>query len=242
MKRKRTVLLSLLAALVPVSAAAQTDPVDRLAEVLPPEVASLVLERVEAARARAIPAAAIADLALEGAVKGRSPEEILAAVDALAGDMARASSALAAAGRIPAPGDVEAAAAALRMGVGGETIGELARSQPPGRGLAVPMLVMGGLTARGLPSDEALVRVADRLSAAGGDAQLLGAFPGVGLGPDAAPGRVGPPLTSGLAGFHLPVAGIHVPVGPPVDVGGRPRNIPGRPHGPPGPPGGAPIG
>jgi hypothetical protein len=244
MRRKHTILLSLLATTLPAAAAAQTDPTVRLAEVLPPHVASLVLERVEAARAQALPGEAIANLALEGVAKGRSADEVIAALGALVGDMARASSALAATGRAPAPGEIEAAAAAMRMGVDGTTISELARSQPSGRGLAVPMLVIGGLTARGLPSDEALGMVASRLSGAAGDDELLEAFPGVGrgLGLGVGPGQVGPPFAGGPGGFQVPVAGLNVPVGPPVDVGGRPPHLPGRPDVPTGPPGGAPIG
>lgn len=244
MKRKLIFLLSLPAATIPGPVAAQTDPVARLAEVLSPDVASLVRERMEAAQGQALPGEAMAELALEGVAKGRSADEILAAVEALAGDMGRAASALAAAGRSPEPGEIEAAAAAMRMGVDGATISELARSQPSGRGLAVPMLVIGGLTARGLPADEALGMVASRLSSANGDAELIGAFPGVGqgLGLGAAPGQFGPPFAGGPAGFQVPVAGINVPVGPPVDVGGRPPHVPGRPDVPTGPPGGAPIG
>jgi hypothetical protein len=240
---KRPILCSLLAALMPLSLAAQVDPAERLAAVLPADVAAQVLERIEEARSRAIPDQGIANLALEGAAKGRGSGEILAAVDALASGLGRAMSAFEAVGRAPAQGEVEAAAAAMRMGVDAEAIGGLARSQPSGRTLAVPMLVMGGLVERGLPSDEVLAMVVERLASGPGDADFLGAFPEVGqaLGRGMAPNQVGPALAGGLPGFQVPVAGINVPVGPPSDIGGRPSNLP-RPPRPAGPVGGPPIG
>jgi hypothetical protein len=238
------IIASLFAALVPVSVAAQANPSERLLAVLPADIASQVLQRIDEARARALPAQAMADLALEGVAKGRSTDEILSAVEALSGDMDRALDAFQAAGRSPRAEEVEAAVAAMRMGVDGVAIRELARSQPSGRGLTVPILVMGGLASRGLPSDDALGMVVDRLAGGPGDADLLGAFGGVGqgLGSGLPPGLAGPAMGAGPGSLPGPVAGIHVPMGPPVDVAGRPRHVPGRPDAPPGPPGGAPIG
>ena len=68
-------------ALMPVSAAAQQDPSERLTEVLPPAVAEQVLEHIESARARELPTQAVANLALEGVAKGRSAEEVLARIE-----------------------------------------------------------------------------------------------------------------------------------------------------------------
>lgn len=210
------------------------------------DVAVRVLEQIQDARGRALPAQAMADVALEGVAKGRGADEIVAAVQASARDMGLALDALRAAGRSPGPGEIEAAAAAMRMGVEGSAISELARSQPSSRGLAVPLLVMGGLASRGLPSDDALGMVADRLARGPDDAALLGAFGGVGrgLGSDVPPGLAGPAMGAGPGGLNMPAAGINVPVGPPADVGGRPRNVPGRPDRPRGPggTGGAPVG
>ena len=228
---KRTAYL-LAAALLPVSATAQQDPSERLGEVLPPEISAQVIERVETARARELPTQAVANLALEGVAKGRSAAEVLAAVQLLVGDMGRAQDALLqAAGRAPAEGEIEAATAAMRMGVDAEAISELARSQPSGRTLAVPILVIGGLTERGLPSDQALAAVLDRLSAGTDDVGLLSDFPQVGrdLGQGMRPDQVGLALASGLAGFQVPVAGVTVPVGPQNENGRRPS---GRGRGP----------
>jgi len=238
MKSKATNMTRLAlvaAALLPASADAQVDPVERLAEVLPPEVAEQVLERVESARASQLPEQAMANLALEGVAKGRSAEEVLAAVELLVADMGHAQEALQAAGRAPAGGEIEAATAALRMGVDGAAISELARTGPSGRSLAVPLLVMGGLAERGLPSDQALAAVRDRLAVRADDAALLGAFPevGRGLGRGMRPDEVGTALAGGLAGFQVPVSGVTVPVGPQSDRGRRPEGR-GRGGGPPG--------
>lgn len=226
--------------LLPAGAAAQTDPLERLADVLPADVAEQVLARVQSARARDLPAQAMANLALEGVAKGRSGAEVLAAVELLVTDMGRAQQALQAAGHAPAAGEIEAATAALRMGVDGTAVSELARSGASGRSLAVPLLVLGGLTERGLPWERALAAVRDRLQARADDAALLGAFPDVarGLGAGMRPDQVGTALAGGLAGFEVPVAGVNVPVGPQTDRGRGPAGRGGGPpEGVPGPPG-----
>jgi hypothetical protein len=96
----------------------------------------------------------------------------------------------------------------------------------------VPLLVLGGLTERGLPSDDALAAVRERLEARANDAELVRAMPELGGGPGRGgrPDLVGPALASGLAGFQVPVSGVTVPVGPPQDRG-RPDGV-GRGGGP----------
>ncbi len=220
--------------LLPAPAAAQGDPSARLLDVLPSPVSELVLQRVEEARARDLPAEALASLALEGVAKGRGPQEVLAAVEGLARDMGRAHAALEGGGRVPREGEIEAAAMAMRMGVDGAEISELARSQPSGRTLEVPLLVLGRLAERGLPSDRALGAVRDRLGEGADDADLLadvagpgpGASLGWGLGAAMAGPRVGP---------SIPAPGVPVPVGPPTGIA-RPGRGRGRGGGGP-PPG-----
>jgi hypothetical protein len=70
-------------------------------------------------------------------------------------------------GTRPLHDEVEAGAEALRMGVDGARVGELAQSAPSGRSLVVPLYVIGSLVERGLPSDHALERVRERLKARG---------------------------------------------------------------------------
>ena len=220
--------LILSAALLPMTLAAQEIPRERLENVLPPEASSRVLEQIEEARARGLPDNAIAALALEGVAKGRSAEEILDAVEALSTDMTRALEALERAGdRSPQGGEVEAATAAMRMGVDGQAVSELAQSQPSGRSLAVPLLVVGGLVDRGLPSDDALASVRDRLEAGATDGELLGDFPDVGraLGQGMAPAERGAAMQSGFAGVQVPVAGVPVSIPGTPGAGRRPGGI-----------------
>jgi hypothetical protein len=213
--------LAVAAMLMPLAAVAQQDPAGRLSEVLPPEVAEQVLERVETARAAALPAQAVANLALEGVAKGRTAAEVLAAVELLVADMGRARDALQTAEHQPAAGEIEAATQALRMGVDGAAVSELARSAPPGRSLTVPLLVLGSLAQRGLPSDQALAAVQDRLAARVPDAELLSTFgaPGGARGGGGPPAGVGPGAAGGRGG---PPGGVGVPVGPQDDAGRPP--------------------
>jgi hypothetical protein len=224
-------LLVAAVALIPMSVAGQQDPILRLSEVLPPDVADQVISRVESARAMGLPTQAVANLALEGVAKGRGAAEVLAAVELLVADLGRGREALLSSGRTPGAGEVEAAATAMRMGVDGGDVAALARSGPAGRSLAVPLLVLGALAQRGLPSDQALEAVRERLAARAPDAELLSTFGapgprgGPGLGRGLAPDAPGADLAGGRAG-------LGVPVGPP-DGAGRPPVGRGRGGGPP---------
>lgn len=234
---KYMVISVLLAAVLPLAASAQQDPVSRLEEVLPPELAAQVISRVEQAQELELPAQAVANLALEGVAKGRSAEEVLAAVDILVADMGTAREALETADRPVAPDEIQAATTALRMGVEGSDIAELAQAGPSGRSLAIPLLVMGGLAQRGLPSDEALQAVSERLAERAGDAELLSTFGGPGRGgPGAGVGPAGAQPVGGGRGAGPGGAG-DVPSGPP-DGAGRATSGRGRGgvngNGPPG--------
>ena len=90
--------------------------------------------------------------------------------------------------------EVEAGAEALRQGVDGAAVSELAKEAPSGRSLAVPLYVIGGLVDRGLPSDDALARVLERLTARASDAEIQ-RLPGE-LPPQAAGGQAKPPTAT----------------------------------------------
>lgn len=220
---KKTFIM-LAVGLIPLPLAGQEDATARLAEVLPADVSADVLQRIEAARAMELPSQAMAVLALEGVAKGRSGAEVLAAVELLAGDMSRAQEALRRGDRAPGEGEVEAATAAMRMGVDGDAVSALARSQPSGRALTVPLLVVGGLVGRGLPSDDALAAVQKRLSAQADDEALLTDFSSIAADLDldnrraraASAGRPGGPMSGAFGGFDVSVAGVTVPVGRPA--------------------------
>ena len=60
----------------------------------------------------------------------------------------------------------------MRKGVDGASVAMLAKSAPRDRSLAVPLFVIGSLTDRGLPLDQALQQVLTRLNARSSDADL----------------------------------------------------------------------
>lgn len=185
--------------------AAQTpaaDPSARLREVLPADVAERVLQRIAEARARELPAQALENRALKFAARGIAPAEVERAVMEHATRMEKAKQALEN-GRADRPSatEIEAGAEAMRQGVDGAAVSALAKSAPSGRSLAVPLFVIGSLMERGLPSDEALARVQERLLARASDTELERMPAGAGAGrpagvmPGAAPGR---PSTAGV--------------------------------------------
>ena len=142
------------------------DPSARLREVLPADVADKVLATIADARARNLPAEALERRALKFAAKGVDPKLIAKSIDEQEDRMEKAKNALNdARGRKVSDDEVEAGAEALRQGVDGAQVSELAKAAPSGRSLAVPLFVIGSLVDRGLPSDDALARVLARLQA-----------------------------------------------------------------------------
>ena len=220
------------------------DQAARLAGRLPADVEAVVLERIATAEERALPSRALADLALQGVAKGRSADDVLRALDQQIGVLERAREALTGGGRGGStPAEIEAAGLALRMGADAEAVSALARSRPEGRALEVPLLVLGGLTQRGLPADQALGTVLARLAARADDAGFLADLPAAaGGGPRGAPAFDPPagPFSPGGAGPGGPPSGVPVPVGPAggtrpgrPDLGDRPGGGPPPPSTPP---------
>jgi hypothetical protein len=169
--------LSLFATVVAFAGAgAQTpaaDPSDKLREVLPADVAERVLARIAAARARELPAQALENRALKFASRGVPAIEIERSISAQAARMDIVKRAIEHGRGTTAQGDeIDAGADALRKGVDGADVSALAKSAPSGRSLAVPLFVIGSLIDRGLPSDEALARVQERLAARASDREL----------------------------------------------------------------------
>lgn len=152
------------------------DPSERLRELLPADVAERVLARIAEARSRELPPPAVAALenrALKYASRGVAPADIERAVGAHAERMLEARAAIESARAGRAEGEeIDAGAEAMRQGVDGATVSALAKGAPSGRSLAVPLYVIGGLVERGLPSDAALARVQERLTARATDREL----------------------------------------------------------------------
>ena len=167
------VLAVLVAAPESSAQAGQIDPSVRLKEVLPPDVAQRVIARIEDARANRLPAEALENRALKFAAKGVPPLDIERSLNEHAQRMGLARNAIAR-GRAGQPhGDeIEAGAEALRKGVDAAAVSQLAKSAPSARSLAVPLFVIGSLADRGLPSDEALQKVLERLEQRASDAEL----------------------------------------------------------------------
>ena len=156
------------------SAMAQTDEAStRLKEVLPAPVAGRVLAVIARARAHELPTEALENRALKFAAKGVQPDSIEKSVVEHEARMERGKEALERArGNRAAADEVEAAAEVLRKGVGGPALSDFAKSAPSGRSLAVPLYVVGGLLDRGVPSDDAMRRVAAGMRARATDRDL----------------------------------------------------------------------
>jgi hypothetical protein len=168
-----------IAAVMAPSANAQTpaaDPSARLREVLPAAVADRVLATIAEARARELPPQAIAALenrALKFAARGVAPTDVERAVREHGARMIEARGAIQSGRSTPATGEeIDAGAEAMRQGVDGASVSALAKSAPSGRSLAVPLFVIGSLVERGLPADQALARVQERLTARATDRDL----------------------------------------------------------------------
>ena len=172
--KKFALLAAFLVLAAPLSGQNTTeDLTGRLREALPAEVAERVIATVAEARSRGLPARSLEQRALMLARKGAEPGAIARSVADQSRAMGEARAALAR-GRAGRPADDEVAAGAevIRKGVDGAEISALARRAPSGRALTVPLLVIGSLVDRGLPSDAALARVLERMSARATDAEL----------------------------------------------------------------------
>jgi hypothetical protein len=210
------------------------DPSARLREVLPADVAQKVLATIAAARAHELPAQALEQRALKFAAKGVEPKLIAKSIADQEDRMEKAKDALDdARGRKPSGDEIEAGAEALRQGVDGSAVSELAKSAPSGRSLAVPLFVIGSLVDRGLPSDEALAKVLARLQARASDRELETIADtntsGAGNGQSNRPANTGRPANPGKpAGVGRGSAGP--PAGVPANAGkgARPTVPPGK--------------
>lgn len=123
----------------------------RLAAQLDAATQARVSEVIERARAASLPVEPLVDKALEGARKRAPDARIIEAVTSLA---ARLDSSRAALGTASTDAELVAAAAALQAGVRPVVLSRL-RQERAGRSLAVPLVVLGDLVARGVPHDTA---------------------------------------------------------------------------------------
>lgn len=168
----------MIAAVSSVGAEAQTasqayDPSARIEEVLPSDVAERVLAKIAAARSRGLPTQALERTALKGAARQVAPAEIERAIEAQAANLERSNEYLSKAqSRRPSGDEIEAGAEAMRQGVDGSAVSQLASSAPSGRSLVVPLHVLGSLVAQGVISNDAVSSVIERLAARATDAEI----------------------------------------------------------------------
>jgi hypothetical protein len=219
------VAISLVFAVSPSAQTPAADPSELLREVLPADVAARVLNRIAEARAQQLPAQALANRALKFAARGVEAHNIERSVNDHAERLLQARDALLETRSTrPSDDELEAGSEALRMGVDGAAVSTLAKSAPSGRSLAVPLFVIGSLVDRGLPSDEALQRVLERLQARASDAELE-------LLPAQARGRGGRPAQTGraLGASRRPGSAVGGAGAGAAGSGGRPASLPPNP-------------
>jgi len=123
----------------------------RLAAQLDPATATRVGSIVDRARAASLPTEPLIDKALEGARKRAPAARILDAVGALAARLDTSRTAL---GATATESELVAGASALQAGVASPVLREL-RAARGTKSLAVPLVVLGDLVTRGVPSDTA---------------------------------------------------------------------------------------
>ena len=139
---------------MPGAAAAQDA---RLAERLDGATAASVQKVVDSARSADLPTEPLVQKALEGRTLGASGERIVAAVEALYGQLDRARGAL---GRDASDAELTTAAGALRAGLPPAALRRL-QSLRSGRPLVVPIAVLTDLVAEGVPASQATRSVLD---------------------------------------------------------------------------------
>jgi hypothetical protein len=204
------------------------DPSARLREVLPADVVEKVLATISDARAHQLPTRALEQRALKFAAKGVDPTLIAKSIDQQEDRMEKAKDALDDK-RKPSDDEIEAGAEAIRQGVDGAAVSELAKSAPSGRSLAVPLFVIGSLVDRGLPSDEALARVLAKLQQRASDREIEQISEGLGPSQGNRPATAGRPANPGKALGTTKTGG-----GPPAGVpanggkGAKPTTNPGK--------------
>ena len=116
---------------------------------------------IDSTRAAGLPVEPLVDKALEGALKGAEPGRIIGAVSALSRRLAAARAALGTGAQEP---DLVAAAGALSVGISRETLVRL-RDASADVSVAIPLVVLSDLVARGVPADTAtaaLIALASR--------------------------------------------------------------------------------
>lgn len=142
--------------------------VSRLEGRLDPQTRAVVATVVDSARGAGLPAEPLVDKALEGASKGASGPRIVAAVRSLARELGVARSAL---GPAVSSAELVAGAGAVRAGVSPAILARL-RAERAGGSIAMELIVIADLIARGVPADTAAALVSQLAAREAGTAAL----------------------------------------------------------------------
>jgi hypothetical protein len=213
-------------------AAAQTpaaDPSERLKQVLPADVAARVLAKIADARAHDLPAQALANRAVKFASRGVPAADVERSVNEHADRLEKSKEALESArAKKPSADEIEAGAEALREGVDGKAVSDLAKSAPSGRSLQVPLYVLGNLVQAGVASSTALQRLQDRLATRASDEDLEKLPAQAIAGQANRPAETGRDLAATKSGGRAGGPPASVPVSGAGKSGARPVT-PGRP-------------
>ncbi|MDZ7632824.1 MAG: hypothetical protein U5K74_16165 [Gemmatimonadaceae bacterium] len=147
--RLAALLLVLSSAASPLTA--QQDDLAALKDRLDPGSFRVFAAMLDSARTAGLPAAPLISKAQEGLLKRAAPNAIIAASRGLLVRMRQSRDAL---GSTAGPAELEAGASALRAGATTSQLAEL-RTSRGGKGIAVPLVVLADLLARGVPRDTA---------------------------------------------------------------------------------------
>lgn len=197
MIRARALLLAALLA-APATLAAQSDVRARLtARGLPEDLVNQVTAVAAEATAQGLPAAPLADKAIEGYAKHVPAERIVAVVRQFTARMGQARGAVTAAGvRAPSGEVIAAAAEAMGRGLEAQQIGRVVRSARAPALTAPGLTVAAALVAQGMSAPRAVDVVAEALRSGRGANDILDlpsvarALESNGLSPDDAGQRI----------------------------------------------------
>jgi hypothetical protein len=210
--------LVLLAAL-PGALAAQ-DVGTRLDGRVSPQVRQAVVKIAADAAARGLPVDPLVEKAIEGGAKGVPADRVIAAVQALAGRMGDAMTALREGGVSAPTGEVvEGGADAINAGLSNHDVQDLVRASRPPYDPALTLRVAATLAALGVPANQVLQLVEAMISAgrSPGDLMSLPAEVETGIGRGATPAQAAAGLTRAAVAGRPPVPPGQAKTGKPVN-------------------------
>ena len=124
---------------------------------------------LDSARAQGLPVEPLMEKVFEGDAKGADGPRIVAAVRALALEMASAHRAL---GTVASADEIKAAASAMHAGVPAVELGKMKKQSGLRRSLTLPFTVLADIVSRGVPVEAGLNAIRSLVGAGAKDADL----------------------------------------------------------------------